>query len=83
MDERKKNWFNSLPKWLQWTVRVLIAALVAIGCLTGYGLVSCGNTKVMLRNAHTASVSQQGSDIEVVISTQMDSLNLGLRKKDK
>ena len=83
MDEVKKSWFKSLPKWLQWTVRVLVAVLVAIAAITGYGLTSCGNTKVLLRNAHTASVSQQGSDIEVVISTQMDSLSFGLRKKFK
>lgn len=83
MSTDKKTWFNSLPKWLQWIVRILVAALVAIASITGYGLVSCGNTKVLLRNAHTASVSQQGSDIEVVISTQMDSLSFGFRKKEK
>lgn len=78
MDESKKNWFKSLPKWLKILVAILMVAVCTI-----YSLTSCGNTKVLLRNAHTASVSQQGSDIEVVISTQLDSLSFGLKKKDK
>lgn len=82
MDEKRKTWFQSLPKWLQWVVRIIVAIFVAIAAVTGYGLTSCGNTKVLLRNAHSASVSQSGSDIEVVISTDMDSLNVsGFKRK--
>lgn len=73
MGESKKKWFASLPKWLQWCVRILVAILVAIACVTGYGLTSCGNTKVMLRNAQSATISQQGSDIEVTVSASVDS----------
>lgn len=71
METDKKKWFNSLPNWLKIVVVVLAAAIIAV-----YSLTSCGNTKVLLRNAHTASVHQTGSDIEVVISTQLDSLSL-------
>ena len=71
METDKKKWFNSLPNWLKIVVVVLSAAIIAV-----YSLTSCGNTKVLLRNAHTASVQQTGSDIEVVISTQLDSLSL-------
>lgn len=83
MDSQKETWFKKLPKWLQWLVRILVAILVAIAVITGYGLTSCGNTKVLLRNAHTASVSQQGSDIEVIISADMDSLSLSTFKNRK
>ena len=69
--DKKKKWFQSLPTWLKVVVTVLAAAIIAV-----YSLTSCGNTKVLLRNAHTASVQQTGSDIEVVISTQLDSLSL-------
>lgn len=71
METDKKKWFHSLPNWLKIVVVVLAAAIIAV-----YSLTSCGNTKVLLRNAHTASVQQTGSDIEVVISTQLDSLSL-------
>ena len=81
MDSQKLSWFKSLPKWLQWIVRILFAILVAVACVTGYGLVSCGNTKVLLRNAHSASVTQQGSDIEVTVSADMDSISLSTYKK--
>lgn len=84
MDEEKLTWFKSLPKWLQWIVRVLVGVLVAVACLTGYGLTSCGNTKVLLRNAHSANVSQSGSDIEVVVSADMDSLSVsGFKRRSK
>ena len=83
MDSQKVTWFKSLPKWLQWIVRILVAILVAVACVTGYGLTSCGNTKVLLRNAHSASVTQQGSDIEVTVSADMDSLSLSTFKKRK
>lgn len=83
MDSQKETWFKSLPKWLQWIVRILVAILVAVAAITGYGLTSCGNTKVLLRNAHSASVSQQGSDIEVTISADMDSLSLSTFKNRK
>ena len=71
METDKKKWFQSLPMWLKILVIVLSAVIIAV-----YSLTSCGNTKVLLRNAHTASVQQTGSDIEVVISTQLDSLSL-------
>ena len=83
MDESKKNWFNSLPKWLKWCVRILVAALVAIATVTGYGLASCGNTKVMLRNAQSATISQQGSDIEVTVSASVDSASVKWNKSRK
>ena len=83
MDESKKNWFKSLPTWLRWTVRILVGALVAIAAVTGYGLTSCGNTKVMLRNAHSATISQQGSDIEVTVSASVDSASLKWNRSRK
>ena len=83
MDESKKNWFKSLPKWLKWCVRILVAALVAIATVTGYGLASCGNTKVMLRNAQSATISQQGSDIEVTVSASVDSAAVKWNKSRK
>ena len=83
MSTNKETWFKSLPKWLQWIVRILFAVLVAIGCVTGYGLVSCGNTKVMLRNAHSATISQQGSDIEVTVSASVDSATVKWNKSRK
>lgn len=79
--EEQKAWFSKLPKWLQWLVRILIAALVTIGVITGYGLSSCGNTKILLRNANSSSVTQQGSDIEVTVSSRLDSISFnGFRK---
>lgn len=81
MDESKKNWFKSLPGWVQWVVRILVALLVAVASVTGYGLVSCGNTKVMLRNAQSATISQQGSDIEVTVSASVDSATLKWNRK--
>ena len=82
MSTDKKNWFKSLPKWLQWLVRILVAALVAIAAVTGYGLTSCGNTKVMLRNAQSATISQQGSDIEVTVSASVDSASVKWNRKE-
>lgn len=84
MDEEKITWFKKLPNWLQWLVKIIVAILVAIAAITGYGLTSCGNTKVLLRNAHSASVSQTGSDIEVVVSADMDSLSVsGFKRRSK
>lgn len=71
MNDERKKWFESLPGWLKIIVIVLAAGIIAV-----YSLTSCGNTKVMLRNAHSASIQQTGSDIEVVISAQLDSLSL-------
>lgn len=73
--ETTKSWFQKLPKWLQWIVRILIGVLVAIGAVTGYGLSSCGNTKILLKNANSSTVSQNGSDIEVSVSSKMDSIS--------
>ena len=82
MSTDKKSWFAALPKWLQWCVRILVAILVAIGVVTGYGLSSCGNTKVMLRNAQSATISQQGSDIEVTVSASVDSAAVKWNRKN-
>ena len=72
MSTEKEKWFAQLPKWLRWCVRILVALLAAICCITGYGLISCGNSKVLLRNASNASISQKGSNIEVVVSTPIN-----------
>lgn len=82
MTNDKKTWFKSLPKWLQWLVSVLVGFLVSIGLVTGYGLTSCGNTKVMLRNAQSATISQQGSDIEVTVSASVDSASVKWNRKE-
>ena len=78
MNEEKKKWFESLPTWLKIIVAVLAAAVLCI-----YTLTSCGNTKVLIRNADRSSVTQQGSDIEVSISADMDSLAFTTYKKSK
>lgn len=78
MSTDKKNWFKSLPKWL----KILVAILVIAVC-TIYSLTSCGNTKVMLRNAHSATISQQGSDIEVTVSASVDSASVKWNKSRK
>lgn len=78
MKTDKKKWFNSLPNWLKIVVIVLAAAIIAV-----YSLTSCGNTKVLIRNADRSSVTQTGSDIEVSISADMDSLAFTSYKKVK
>lgn len=78
METDKKKWFNSLPNWLKIVVVVLSAAIIAV-----YSLTSCGNTKVLIRNADRSTVTQQGSDIEVSISADMDSLSFSSFKKSK
>lgn len=78
MTEEKKNWFKSLPRWLKIVVAVLAAVLIAV-----YSLTSCGNTKVLLRNAHSATISQQGSDIEVTVSASVDSATVKWNKSRK
>lgn len=78
MDESKKKWFKSLPKWLKIFVAILVAAVCTI-----YALTSCGNTKVLLRNAHSATISQQGSDIEVTVSASVDSASVKWNKSRK
>ena len=58
---------KNIPKWLKAVIAAVggvIAALVAL-----FSLDSCGNSKILLRNASNASISQQGSNIEVVVST--------------
>lgn len=76
MDTDKKKWFQSLPGWLKIVVIVLAAGIIAV-----YSLTSCGNTKVLIRNADRSSVTQTGSDIEVSISADMDSLALTSYRK--
>lgn len=78
MNDEKKKWFQSLPNWLKIVVAVLAAAVLCI-----YTLTSCGNTKVLIRNADRSTVTQQGSDIEVSISADMDSLTFSSFKKSK
>ena len=78
MDESKKNWFKSLPKWLKIVFLILVVAVCTI-----YSLTSCGNTKVMLRNAQSATISQQGSDIEVTVSASVDSASVKWNKSRK
>lgn len=78
MNEEKKKWFQSLPTWLKVVVAVLAASVLCI-----YTLTSCGNTKVLIRNADRSTVTQQGSDIEVSISADMDSLTFSTYKKEK
>lgn len=78
MNDERKKWFKSLPTWLKIVVIVLAAAIIAV-----YSLTSCGNTKVLIRNADRSTVTQQGSDIEVSISADMDSLAFTSYKKMK
>ena len=78
METDKKKWFKSLPTWLKIVVIFLVAAIIAV-----YSLTSCGNTKVLIRNADRSTVTQQGSDIEVSISADMDSLSFSSFKKSK
>lgn len=63
----KTNSSKKIPRWLQAVILVfcgIISALVAL-----FSVPSCGNSKILLRNASNASISQQGSNIEVVVST--------------
>lgn len=58
---------KKIPRWLRAVIAVVggvISALIAL-----FSLSSCGNSKILLRNASNASISQQGSNIEVVVST--------------
>ena len=58
---------KKLPRWLKAVIAAvggIIAALVAL-----FSLDSCGNSKILLRNASNASITQSGSNIEVVVST--------------
>ena len=67
---------KKIPKWLQAVIAVvsgIICALISI-----FAIESCGNSKILLRNASNASITQSGSNIEVVVSTpiKVDSVKL-------
>ena len=77
--------FTDSEKKLPRRFKVAISVLVGIiaGVIALFSLDSCGNTKVMLRNAHSATISQQGSDIEVTVSASVDSAAVKWNKSRK
>lgn len=81
MNEEKKKWFQSLPTWLKIVIELVVLAASILWFICS--VASCGNTKVLIRNADRSTVSQTGSDIEVSISADMDSLTFSTYKKEK
>ena len=67
---------KKIPKWLQITISIVTAIITAL--IAVFSIESCGNSKILLRNASNASISQKGSNIEVVVSTpiSIDSLKV-------